>query len=104
MANEERQKANEPGDTEFSEELEVIVMGVNRVHRHCFAPELASVVEISSVPGPDDWTQFPLIHSGPPKVDPDVFVIDDLPGSRCQIIAFMNDEECDKGSEQGKDN
>src|SRR4051794_37284915 len=93
MAAEKRQKKDEPDEAELGKELKVIVVSIDRVHRNGFPSELAAVVEIGSRSGADEWTEFPLVKSGPPESHPNIFIVGDPFGSTCQIIALVNDSE-----------
>src|SRR4051794_21138370 len=98
-----RQKQNQQYtryDSVLGQQLQIVVMHVNRIDLHPVGSKLPAIIEIRAAACTEHRLQMPLLGGGLPKIEPDIADIEDVVGAFTQHVVALNKKHYGSGQQQ----
>ena len=89
MGMEEKQERDDRDESVLAEQLQVIVVDIDRISLHSFGTKLTPVETVCATPGAKQWLEFPLLDCCTPQIKPAV-IAHEVAYSLSQVRALMN--------------
>src|SRR5205085_1614562 len=103
MGNQEEEQKQPCHRAVFSQQIEIIVMSINRIFLHPLRAKFSAIIQVGAASGTEKRRRFPFFDRGLPEIEPDRRGIQRLLRAVGKVIALLNCQECGRANEQGRE-
>src|SRR5437588_10902219 len=90
VRDQEKEKERATDHAVFREQMQIIIMRVDRIVLHPFGAKHSAEIEIGAASSAEEWRRFPFFGRSVPEIEPDRRGAKRIVGAVSEVIALLN--------------